>query len=224
MTPLKALPIIAVVAAPAAPASQAEQPHPFRGRPPGDRDCPRKPLPRHRPCSRSSRPRVPFRASTRRSEAAWGQVQANDFPPRAPRRLRTEIAAAQPRPRRPSRRRCSSGPDVPPDGARPRPAENGGLRLRRLARPTRSARRGAAYEAVSVFTGTERRASRRPCRRRRTCGWTDRGGGSSPRTDDKTADLKLSKPAVRQLPDRVSPSPPWPASLTLPRRLGRRWT
>src|SRR6266498_4877985 len=147
MTALKALAAVAAAAALAAPAAQAEEP-PFAG----DRQV--TVMTRNvylgtdlGPIFSASTPFALFAAVG----AGWAQVQANDFPARAE-ALADEIAAAKPD-LVGLQEATLYRTDVPPDGPAT-PAEIVAYDYVRLLQNA-LARRGLAYEAVSIFTGTD---------------------------------------------------------------------
>jgi len=183
MLRLKVLATLAAIAMLAVPTARAEQPHPFAG---------------HRqvtvmsqnlylgtdlnPIFAAANPFALFAAVG----AAWGQVQANDFPARA-QVIANEIAAAKPD-LVGLQEATLYRTDFPPDGPAT-PAATVAYDYVALLVDALAAR-GLAYEPVSVFTGTdvELPAGLPPTLDVR---FTDRIA-LLVRTDEKTADLKLS--------------------------------
>ena len=207
MIPLKAVAVVAAVAALAAPASQAEQPHPFAG----DRQV--TVMTRNlylgtdlSPIFAAPSPFALFAAVG----AAWAQAQANDFPARA-QALADEIAAE-----RPDliglQEAMLFRTDVPWDGPAT-PAETVAYDFVDLLVDA-LAQRGLEYEAVSTYTGTDAElpAGLPPVRDVRL---TDRVVVLA-RTDEKTADLKLSNPQSGAYPAALTVNTA-AGPLTLPR-------
>ena len=130
--------------------------------------------------------------------AGWAQVQSNDFPARA-QAIADEIAAA-----RPDLVGLQEAElyrtDVPPDGAAT-PAETVAYEFIQLL-VNALAERGLSYEPVDVFSGTdvELPAGFPP---RLDVRFTDRVAILA-RTDEKTADLKLSNPQSAAYPTRLT--------------------
>jgi endonuclease/exonuclease/phosphatase family metal-dependent hydrolase len=207
MTPLKAIAVVATVVALAVPAAQAEEPHPFAG----DRQV--TVMTRNlylgadlNPIFQAPNLFGPYAAVG----AAWAQVQANDFPSRV-QALADEIAAS-----RPDlvglQEAVIFRTDVPPDGSAT-PAETvvyefvdslvGAL-----------ADRGLTYDPVSIFSGTDAElpAGLPPTKDVRV---TDRVVVLA-RTDEKTADLKLSNPQSGRYAASLTITTPG-GPLTLPR-------
>jgi endonuclease/exonuclease/phosphatase family metal-dependent hydrolase len=195
MNRLRVIAAAVAVAALAAPAALAEQPHPFAG----DRQV--TVMTRNlylgtdlSPIFRAPTPFALFAAAG----AAWAQVQANDFPARA-QALADEIAAAQPD-LVGLQEAMLYRTDFPPDGPAS-PAETVAydfvdLLVRALGE------RGLNYEAVTLFTGTDAElpAGLPPSLDVRL---TDRVVVLS-RSDEKTADLKLSNPQSGAFPTALT--------------------
>ena len=185
MTRWKAIAVIAVAAAFAAPAAQAEQPHPFAG----DRQV--TVMTRNLFLGTDLNPI--FQAPSLPAlfgavGAGWAQVQANDFPARA-QAIAGEIASAKPD-LVGLQEAMLYRPEVPPDGAAT-PTQTVAYDFVNLLEDA-LAQRGLAYEAVSVFTGTDAElpAGLPPTLDVRL---TDHVVVLA-RADEKTADLKLSNP------------------------------
>jgi len=183
------------------PAANAAQPHPFRG----DRQV--TVMTQNlflgtdlNPIFSAPNPPALFAAVG----AGWAQVQANDFPARAE-AIAGEIAAAQPD-LVGLQEAILYRTDFPPDGSAT-PAETVAYDYVTLLVDA-LARRGLSYEPVSVFTGTDAElpAGFPPQLDVRL---TDRVVVLA-RSDQKTADLKLSDPQ----------SGAYPTALTVPTAVG----
>src|SRR5262245_58775902 len=185
MTRWKALAVIAAAAALAVPAAQAEEPHPFAG----DRQV----TVTTRNLFLGTDLNPIFQAPSLPAlfaavGAGWVQVQANDFPARA-QAIADEIAAAKPDLVGLQEAELYRT-DVPPDGSAT-PAGTVAYDFVQLL-VNALAERGLSYEPVSLFNGTdvELPAGFPPTLDVR---FTDRVALLA-RTDEKTADLKVSNP------------------------------
>src|SRR5262245_9921651 len=185
MTRWKALAVIAAAAALAVPAAQAEEPHPFAG----DRQV--TVMTRNLYLGTDLNPifgAPSLPALFAAAGAGWAQVQANDFPARA-QAIADEIADAQPELVGLQEAELYRT-DPPPDGDAT-PAENVAYDFLKLLVDV-SAQRGLSYAPVATFNGTdvELPAGLPPTLDVR---FNDRVSLLA-RTDEKTADLKLSNP------------------------------
>jgi len=191
MTRLKPLLLLAAVALLATPVARADQVHPFNG----DRHVTVMTQNLYLGTDLTpifGAPSLP--ALFAAVGAGWAQVQANDFPARA-QAIANEIAAAEPDLVGLQEAELYRT-DVPPDGSAT-PAETVaydfiGLLVNALAE------RGLSYQPVSVFDGTdvELPAGFPPTLDVR---FTDRVALLA-RTDEKTADLKVSNPQAGAYP------------------------
>jgi endonuclease/exonuclease/phosphatase family metal-dependent hydrolase len=207
MTPLKALMLVAAVAALAVPAALAVEAHPFAG----DRQV--TVMTRNLYLGTDLKPILTApSASTLFAAvgAGWAQVQANDFPSRA-NAIADEIADAEPD-LVGLQEAMIFGTDVPPDGPASA-AENLVYDFVDLLVDELAAR-GLAYEAVSVYRGTDAElpAGLPPTKDVRL---TD-GVVVLARVDEKTADLKLSNPQSGAYATRLTVSTV-AGPITLPR-------
>jgi endonuclease/exonuclease/phosphatase family metal-dependent hydrolase len=194
MTRLKVLLTLAAAALLVVPAANATQPHPFKG----DRQVTVMTQNLYLGTDLNpifGAPSLP--ALFAAVGAGWAQVQSNDFPARA-QAIADEIAAAKPDLVGLQEAEVYRT-DVPPDGSAT-PAENVafdfiGLLVDALAE------HGLSYEPVSTFTGTdvELPAGLPPALDVR---FTDRVSLLA-RTDEKTADLKVSNPQSGTYPTEL---------------------
>jgi endonuclease/exonuclease/phosphatase family metal-dependent hydrolase len=194
MTRFKVLLVLAAAALLAVPAARAEQPHPFAA----DRQVTVMTQNLYLGTDLNpifAAPNLP--ALFAAVGTGWAQVQSNDFPARAE-AIADEIAAA-----RPDLVGLQEAEvyrtDVPPDGSAT-PAETVSYDFIRLL-VNALAERGLSYEPVDVFSGTdvELPAGFPPMDVR----FTDRVTVLA-RTDEKTADLKLSNPQSGAYPTRLT--------------------
>jgi endonuclease/exonuclease/phosphatase family metal-dependent hydrolase len=194
MTRFKVLLALAAAALLAVPAARAEQPHPFAG----DRQV--TVMTQNLYLGTDLTPifgATSLEALYAAVGVGWAQVQANDFPARA-QAIAAEIAAAKPDLVGLQEAELYRT-DVPPDGSAT-PAEAVAYDFIRLLVNALAAR-GLSYEPVSVFTGTdvELPAGLPPTLDVR---FTDRVSLLA-RTDEKTADLKVSNPQSGTYPTEL---------------------